>query len=98
MVKLVAAGRTPEQLSREFEPSAPTIRQWAVQAARAAGERQDGPAAAEQEELRRLRRENKQLRLERAILARATAWFALETDALGGCAELGGDALHGRGR
>ena len=82
MVKLVGAGRTPEQLSREFEPSAPTIRQWAVQAARDAGERQDGPTTAEQEELRRLRRENKQLRLEREILAKATAWFARETNAI----------------
>jgi transposase len=29
--------------------------------------------------LTRLRRENKQLRLERDILSRATAWFARET-------------------
>ncbi len=82
MVKLVAAGRTPEELSWEFEPSAPTIRQWAVQAARDAGQRQDGPTTAELEELRRLRRENKQLRLEREILSKAAAWFARETDAL----------------
>ena len=36
-------------------------------------------SAAEREELTRLRRENKQLRLERDILSRATAWFARET-------------------
>jgi transposase len=82
LVKLVEAGRSPEELSREFEPSAPTIRQWAVQAARDAGGRQDGPTTAEQEEIRRLRRENKQLRLEREILAKATAWFARETNAI----------------
>src|SRR3954452_18301829 len=45
-----------------------------------AGEAHDaGLSAAEREELIRLRRENKQLRLERDILSRATAWFARET-------------------
>ena len=34
LIELVAAGRTPVELSREFEPSAPTIRNWATQAAR----------------------------------------------------------------
>jgi hypothetical protein len=38
-----------------------------------------GLSAAEREELSRLRRENKQLRLERDIRSRATAWFARET-------------------
>jgi transposase len=38
--------------------------------------------AAEREELARLRRENKQLRLERDILSRAAAWFARETGAV----------------
>jgi len=32
----------------------------------------------EREEMRRLRRENRQLRLEREILAKAAAWFARE--------------------
>jgi transposase len=36
--------------------------------------------SAEREELARLRRENKQLKVERDILAKATAWFARETD------------------
>ena len=34
------------------------------------------------EELLKLRRENKQLRLERDILSRAAAWFARETGAV----------------
>lgn len=36
--------------------------------------------SAEREELVKLRRENKQLRTEREILAKATAWFAREAD------------------
>ena len=34
------------------------------------------------EELNRLRRENRQLRLEREILSKAAAWFARETNAI----------------
>jgi transposase-like protein len=29
LIELVRAGRTPEELSREFEPSGQTIRNWA---------------------------------------------------------------------
>ncbi|HMD62894.1 MAG TPA: hypothetical protein VKF83_02830 [Stellaceae bacterium] len=42
----------------------------------------NGLSAAEREELARLRRENKQLRLERDIRSRAAAWFARETGAI----------------
>jgi transposase len=45
-------------------------------------EKGDGLAAAERDELARLRRENKQLRLERDILSRAAAWSARETGAV----------------
>ena len=82
MVELVRAGRSPEELSREFEPTAQAIRNWVVQAERDEGRRGDGPSTAEREELRRLRRENRRLREERDILAKATAWFAREPCAL----------------
>jgi transposase len=82
MVDLVHAGRTPEELSREFEPSAQAIRNWVEQAERDGGQRSDGLTTQEKEELQRLRRENKQLRTEREILAKAAAWFARETDAV----------------
>ena len=42
MVDLVRSGRTPEELTREFEPSAQAIRNWVAQADRDAGERTDG--------------------------------------------------------
>ena len=44
-----------------------------------AGKRDDVLTSVEREELRKLRRENKQLKLEREIWAKATAWFARET-------------------
>ncbi len=61
IVELVRKGRTPEELARQFEPSAQCIRNWARQADRDAERRQDGLTTAEQEELRRLRRENRAL-------------------------------------
>ena len=82
ILELVRAGRTPNELAQEFEPSGETIRNWIKQAEIDAGQRQDGLTSAEKEELNRLRRENKQLRLEREILAKAAAWFARETGSL----------------
>ena len=78
MVRLVRAGRTPGELSREFEPSDQTIRNWVNQADVDDG-RREGLTTAEREELRRLRRENRILREEKEILAKAAAWFAEET-------------------
>lgn len=82
MIELVRAGRTPESLSREFEPSAQAIHNWVRQADRDEGRRDDGATSAERQELVRLRRENKRLRQEREILAKAAAWFARETDSV----------------
>jgi len=82
IVDLVRKGRTPEDLARQFEPSAQAIRNWVRQVDRDAGRRQDGLTTAEQEELRRLRRENRVLREERAILKKAAAWFARETTSI----------------
>lgn len=81
LVALVREGRTPEELSRQFEPSAQAIRNWATQAERDAGHRSDGLTSGERDELQRLRRENERLREEREILKKAAAWFAQETKA-----------------
>ena len=79
MVELVRSGRSPESLEEEYEPSAQAIRNWVRQAERDEGKRQDGLTSEEKAELSRLRRENRALREERAILAKAAAWFARET-------------------
>jgi len=80
MVRLVRSGRTPEDLGREFEPSAQAIRNWVVQAELDEGTRSDGLKTEEREELARLRRENVRLKEEREILSKAAAWFAQETE------------------
>ncbi len=80
LVRLVRGGRTPEELAREFEPSAPAIRKWVKQAELDEGTRTDGIRTDEREELARLRRENARLKEEREILSKAAAWFAQETD------------------
>jgi transposase len=82
IVELVRKGRTPEELARQFEPSAQAIRNWVKQATIDAGERTDGLTTEERDELRRLRREVRQLREERAILSKAAAWFARETNTI----------------
>lgn len=82
IIELVRAGRSAKALAREFEPSEQTIRNWVKQADLDNGRRTDGLTSDEQAELRRLRRENRQLKLEREILKKAAAWFARETKAL----------------
>ena len=79
LVEMVRAGRSAGELAEEFEPSEQCIRNWVKQADRDSGKRQDGLTSAEKEELGRLRREVRALREERAILAKAAAWFARET-------------------
>ena len=80
LVALVRQGRTPQELSREFEPTAQAIRNWVARAECDEGRREDGLSTNEREELQRLRRENERLREEREILKKAAAWFAQEID------------------
>ncbi|MGQ0657920.1 MAG: transposase [Chromatiales bacterium] len=56
-----------------------SISRWVKQADRDEGGGDGGLTTNEREELVRLRRENRQLRLEREILSKAAAWFAQET-------------------
>ena len=82
LVEKVRAGRSPESLGEEYEPSAQAIRNWVAQAERDEGQRSDGLTTEEKNELARLRRENKALREEREILKKAAAWFARETGSI----------------
>ena len=76
LVELARAGRSVESLAREYEPCAATIHEWVRQAAADDGNDPSSLTSEEREELRRLRREVKQLRQEREILSKAAAWFA----------------------
>jgi transposase len=79
IVELWRAGRSAKELSREFGCSAQTVTNWVAQAAIDEGKPlpgKPGLTTAEREELARLRRQVRQLQMERDILAKATAWFA----------------------
>ncbi len=83
IIELAQVGRSPADLSREFGASSQTILNWLAEAARDAGRPllgKEGLTSAERDELARLRRENRQLKMERDILAKATAWFARKSD------------------
>jgi transposase len=82
MIELARSGRSPESLAKEFEPTAQAIRHWVAQAERDAGRRDAGMSTEERDEINRLRREVRQLKLERDILSKAAAWFARETDVI----------------
>jgi len=84
MVQLVRAGRSIEELAREFEPTAQSIHAWVKRADELEGRVKPSTHVTtvdEQKELQTLRREVKILREEREILKKAAAWFAQETGA-----------------
>ena len=66
---------TPEQLSREYEPTAQTIRNWVTEAQK----RQPASELEKDRRIRELEAENARLKEEREILGKAAAWFAMES-------------------
>ena len=85
IVELVRAGRSARLLTREFEPSEQTIRNWAKQADLDEGQRSNGLTTEARLELLRLKRENKRLRIERTgHPKKAAAWFARESGSIPG--------------
>src|SRR5713101_5170883 len=78
LVALHRAGRSIPELSREFGPTPWTIALWVKQADRDAGRGDGGLTTSKREELAQLRRENKRLKLEREILAKAAAWLCVQ--------------------
>lgn len=81
-LKLVeSSGRPIADVARSLGIAEGTLWNW-VRASRAATERAGDPDAlseSEREELRRLRKENLELRTDTEILRRAAAYFARET-------------------
>jgi transposase len=67
--------RSISEIARDLDLTESSVRRWVEQAEIDAG-RRPGLTSSEQEELARLRRENRVLREERDILKRATAFFA----------------------
>ncbi len=76
------SGKPYAQIARELGVTAETLRLWLKQEDLDAGRRSDGLTTQDQEELRRLRRENRILREESEILKKAAAFFARETEAI----------------
>ena len=72
-----SSGRPRAEIARELGVSNPTLHHWIRQDAIDSGQ-DEGLKTADWEELKRLRRENRVLRVERAILKKAAAFFARE--------------------
>jgi transposase len=80
VVELIrSTGKTVGQIAKELDLTETAVREWGKRADLDAGRRSDGLTTAEREELRRLRRENRDLREEREILRKAAVFFARET-------------------
>lgn len=81
VVRLVRdGGRTVGQASRELDLTESAVRHWVRQSAIDAGNGGTGGlTTAERAELAALRREARQLRMEREILKKAAAFFAKES-------------------
>ena len=77
---MLQEGKGPAQVARDLDLTETALRAWVRQAQVDAGKGRPGAlTTAEKEELSRLRRENRELRIERAILKKAAAFFAKES-------------------
>lgn len=71
---------TFRQLGEQLGVHHEALRNWVRQAEADDGERDDRPTSSENEELRRLRKENAELKRANEILEAASAFFAQEID------------------
>ena len=79
-VRLVnESGKTIAQLARDLDLHESSIHKWVKQARIDGGGGNGELTTDEREELRRLRQENRVLKMEREILKKATAFFAKES-------------------
>ena len=68
-------GRTVAAVARELDLTETAFRKWVEQARADRSAGKTGVTAEEREELARLRKENRQLRMDREILVKAAAFF-----------------------
>jgi transposase len=71
-------GKTVGAVARDLDLTETALREWVKRARANRTNGRTGLMTAEREELTRLRKENRQLRLEREILKNAAAFFAKE--------------------
>jgi transposase len=74
-----SSGRSIPDICRELDLTETTVRNWMRQARIDAGD-EEALSTDEREELRRLRSENRTLRMERDLLKKAAAFFAKDSD------------------
>ena len=70
--------RTVAGIAREFGVNHETLRQWVIAADKQRVREAAGLGQAEFEELKRLRKENAELKIEKEILRKAAQYFAKE--------------------
>ncbi len=89
IVELVQSGRSPKELAKEFGCHVTSIHHWVSVAnggltSVKVSNNTAAPSAAlsgsERQELIELRRKLRQVQMERDILAKATAWFANQSE------------------
>ena len=72
-------GKTAGQVARELDLTESALREWVERVRADLTHGKTGLTTEEREELRRLRKENRELRMEREILKKAAAFFAKES-------------------
>lgn len=81
IAELFKSGRSIKSIADEYGMARRTVSSYVKQYDVDEGAR-EGLTTSERDELLRLRRENKRLKLEAEILSKATAWFAREADTI----------------
>jgi transposase len=71
-------GKSVAQVARDLDLTATALGQWVSQARADRSKGKTGLTTEERAELARLRKENRELRMEREILKKAAAFFAKE--------------------